>query len=175
MKIIIAQKHSSDGVWYNKILESIIKLWTRSKYYHSEIIIENKWITSDHKYGLYTKLLLYKIDKTFDYFLIEVPEISEEQQEIFWRFLKNNEGTGYDWKGIFLTQGFRLNIHSHDKWFCSEIVAKILQMLYKEEFLDVNPATVSPGKLDKLIKDISVKMTYEEVLVHFNNSILTYK
>jgi hypothetical protein len=72
------------------------------------------------------------------------------QYDIVMDWLATIEGKPYDWRGIILTQIFPLRFQSKDKWFCSELVTKVLQLLLVKETLDLEPHLVSPGDLAKL-------------------------
>lgn len=157
MKIILAFKHSQkkDTAWYWLLAGRLINWWTKSTYFHSEIAVDNKWIAANTETGI--KIVDLKepmYDKKYDYYELEVPDLTPEQSEIFWEYINAQEGTGYDWIGIYLTQIIKLDWEAKDKWFCSEIVAKVLQMLYVKEFMDLKPNRISPSQIFEIIKNI---------------------
>lgn len=150
MKLTLAFKHTSNGSKFDKFVAWCIKKITKSKYYHVECIIDNKWISSDNDVGVRIKQLK-PLKNEYDYIELTTSGLSEEQNKIFWEYLEDQQNTGYDYKGIFLTQLFMFDLENNDKWFCSEIVVKILQLLYIKEFLDLKPSRVSPGDIYKII------------------------
>ena len=159
MKIIIAlQKKPYKINWKIMLYVNAIKIWTRSKYFHSEIIIDDKKISSYPERGVEIYQFNNSFDfEHFDYFEIDVPNLTQEQEKVLWPYLYDQLHTGYDWKGIFLSQVFKLGVNNPTEWFCSEIVTKILQLLLYEPVLDCLPNKVSPAKLYKLIKDNAVR------------------
>lgn len=131
MQVKLAFQHSlKDSASIRNIIETkAIQLWTRSKYFHVEIIIDNVWISSGPTYGgVYLKELKPLNVNSYDYINIDV-DVSNEQLEKLFKFLEAQEGSGYDWSGIIFSQTFDFNTHNGVKWFCSEIVAEILKRL----------------------------------------------
>ena len=164
MKIIISfQKKLYKVNWFEKLYIKAIKLWTKSKYFHTEIIFSNKRISAYTNTGVNVYYFENNFDfKHFDYYEINVLEPTSYQEMLIWNYINEQIETGYDWNGIFFSQIFRLGINNPNKWFCSEIVVKILQLFLFEPVLDCLPNKVSPAKLYKLIKDKSIKIEPEE-------------
>lgn len=160
MKLIIAFKHTADDPeWYWKLSAKLIKWKTKSKYFHVEMVIDNKWISSHvDDDGIQIRDLKPLYDPSYDYYELHVSDLSPEREEIFWRFLNAQVGTGYDWKGILVSQLINLDWETRDKWFCSEIVTKILQMLYVEEFIMRKPNQLSPHMVHEIVSKIGKKI-----------------
>ena len=124
--LITLNKINKDWPWKFKLAVTAIRIWRRSKYFHSEVVIGDKRITSHTETGVQI------MDTTnWEYFekyadLKEV-EIDEKLIPSTLEFVKSNIGKGYDWKGIFFSQFFDFGIHNKDKFFCSEIVAEALK------------------------------------------------
>jgi hypothetical protein len=160
MKIILAFKHSQNEntKWYWLLASTAIRKWTKSKYFHVEIAFRNKWIAAGTDKGIKIENLLPLKDPNFDYFELDVPELSEEKEQILMEFLQEQENTGYDWKGIYLSQILFLNWEHPSKWFCSEIVAKVLELLYEKELIGIAPNKLSPGDIYRLLENKLTKI-----------------
>jgi hypothetical protein len=132
------------------ISDKLIKFWTKSQYSHVEILVEGFSYDANTKLGLrkYAKES-YDLEQ-WDVVSIDV-DISKENFGKIERFIKNQIGLKYDWRGIFLSQFVKMGIDSDTKWFCSEFVTKILQLFLIEETLDEKPNKVSPEKLSELL------------------------
>ena len=141
----------------DNIKANLIKLWDNADYFHIEIGINNQWIAAHTTKGVQIDPFEEHRDETFDYFELEVPDLTEQQQKVFDDFLNSQLGSGYDWVGIYLSQLLYLNWEHPTKWFCSEIVAKILQLYYVDEFIDCTPNKLSPQDVFKLIEHKLVK------------------
>ena len=145
LKITLAFKRVTKD---SGIIPKLISKWTKSKYYHVELIIDNIWVSV---YDDGVKLnKLRPLSTNWDYLALDTVTLTDEQYSKFMLYLHNQEGKSYDFLGIFLSQVFPLKIDSDSKWFCSEIVTKLLQMLYIEDTLELNPVTMSPSDLFKL-------------------------
>lgn len=142
---ILAFKHATSSTkLIDKLQANAVKIWTRSKYFHVELILNDMWISSDTDTGLSIKQLKPLKHDNWEYIELEPVTITQYQYTTLMLFLKQRENSGYDWLGIFLSQFISINTHNKDKYFCSEIVAKILQMLYVTHYLDVIPNNMSP-------------------------------
>ena len=160
MKVIIAFKKevNDDSSLFTKISSKAISWWTKHPYYHCELIIKDKWISSHPDLGGVRVLTLDKLRPTWDYYEINLPDITKEQEEILWGFLQEQINTGYDWKGIFLSQFVKIGLNSDQKWFCSEIVVKLLQLMYCKTLLDIVPNKISPADLFKILEKELLKV-----------------
>lgn len=129
--------------WYSKV----IQWWTKSPYSHVELIVDGKWISSDPTDGvrIWDEAKIENVE-LFDYI-----EIDAGMNDTFHWFLGNELGCAYDWKGIVFSQFFNLGVNSNTKWFCSEIITKLLQILLYRDVLDLQPNKVSPGMLYKVL------------------------
>lgn len=158
MKITLAFKKDlkEDADLSVKVVSKLIQWWTKSDYFHIEVIKDDFWISSSVKTGT-TKVKLENLRENYDYYDLEVPDLTEEQKKIFWQFIEDQKNTGYDWTGIFLSQIFFFDIESKNKWFCSEIATKILQLLYVYKVLDIKENRVSPARLYNILKEDLIK------------------
>lgn len=133
----------------NDIADKLIGFWTKSKYCHVEIILEHLWISSNLE-GVHIKELK-PLKDTYDYFDFDVI-ITHEQYKNLMEWLYRQHGKSYDKLGIIMSQLLPFRLDSRDKWFCSELVCKILQLLHVEEVVDNYPFLTSPGDLAKTFK-----------------------
>jgi uncharacterized protein YycO len=145
MKIYIRFKKGE-----HDINSKLIKFWTKSEYSHVEIIINNNSYDVDTSCGVRKYISISKDIESWDIISIDV-DISEENFKKIERFIENQVGLKYDWRGIFLSQFINFGIDSDTKWFCSEFVTKILQLFLIEETLDIKPNKVSHEKLSRLL------------------------
>ena len=86
--------YKGKGRWHNRF----IRYWTKSKYSHAELIIDEECYTIE-PFSLEgvrkTECSYNEADWDFISF-----EISEEQKEIFNKFFNKTKGQGYDWVGM---------------------------------------------------------------------------
>jgi hypothetical protein len=160
MILVLAFKHSQpeNDAWYWKLAAKVIKWGTRSNFFHVEIAVGDKWIGAHTERGIEIHPFDPIHDKTFDYYELVIEDLTESQMKKFWAFVTAQAGTGYDWKGIYLTQVLNLNWENKSKWFCSEIVAKMLQLLYVEEFINIKPNQASPQTIFDVAQKIGRKI-----------------
>jgi ribosomal protein S17E len=142
MKIVVAfEKKLSDNK-ATRIKQSLIKKWTKSEYFHVEIIIDGYWYSADTKRGL-IKRKLKPLKDSYDYLTV-FPSTCQENKRLAAEFIDSQVGKKYDWAAIYLTQLLKIGIENKDRWFCSEIVAKVLQILQIREFVNTKPSLMSP-------------------------------
>ena len=128
----------------------LIGKWTKSNYSHVEIIIKDLWISSTLEGGVHIKPL-QPLKDTYDYYDIEVYVTDYQYMRIMeWVYKQNKKS--YDRLGIMFSQFIPFRFDSRSKWFCSELVCKILQLFYIQEVMDLYPFLVSPGDLAKIYK-----------------------
>ena len=138
-----------------KIAGWLIKWWTRSKYYHTEILINNTLVTALIKEGV----VVIDIDKKhyMNYIsnIADVQTISVTQlvAKNMLEFSKTQEGLPYDWRGIIYSQFIPLGIENKRERFCSEIGTALLKMTYLVKVLPLNPSEYNPGSLYKAVQD----------------------
>ena len=131
------------------IADQLISFWTKSKYVHVELIMDNMWISSNLK-GVHIKELT-PLKDTYDYHNLEVI-ITHDQYVNIVKWIYKQNGKTYDRLGIYLSQFIPLRIDNRNKWFCSELVTKILQMLNVVEVQDNYPFLTSPADLARTFK-----------------------
>lgn len=170
MKLIVAFKKQvpDDTEWYWKVAAKLTQFGTRSKYFHVELVVDGKWISVNTHRGIEIRDLEPIHNPLYDYYELEVEDLTPSQDEKFWRFIESQVGSGYDWMGIYLTQFINLDWESKSKWFCSEITAKVLQMLYVEGFIDRKPNRLSPQDIFEEIKKMATPIQIEKTYLDTN-------
>ena len=131
------------------LMPKTIAWFTKSEYYHVELIVNDIWISVFPETGVRLNKLK-PLSDNWDYKDLGLIKLTKEQYSIFMQYLYKQEFKQYDYTGIILSQILPLKIQKKDKWFCSELVVKLLQFLYVEKTFELVPALVSPGDLGKL-------------------------
>lgn len=148
--VLVNLKLAFKKVDKNDLGSYLISKWTKSKYTHVEIIIENNWISSTLEEGVHIKPLR-PLKDTYDYYDIKVFVTNYQYLRIMeWVYKQNLKP--YDKLGIMFSQFIPFRFDSRSKWFCSELVCKILQLFYVKEVMDHYPFLTSPGDLAKIYK-----------------------
>lgn len=144
------------STFLNRIFNILIKWWTKSKYSHVELVIKHgenpknwRWISSENFIGVRSKLIQYNPDN-WDF--IKLTNLNEQDTL---DFLNDKIGAKYDWKGIFLSNIFKLEQHDVDKWFCSELcfAALIKGGYFDINLLNVKPHIVTPEDLNVFVME----------------------
>jgi hypothetical protein len=148
--LITLHKFSDGWKWYTKAMIMGIKIWTRSKYYHTEVIIDGKRITSHTEKGVTIK------DSTnMEYFSqfadFKEIEIDENKIDEALKFAYSQENKPYDWKGIFFSQFIPADKHDKEKWFCNEISGEVLKIAGAKG-IEKDTNEYNPGSFQALFK-----------------------
>lgn len=125
----------------------LICWWTKSKYYHVELVLGDKWISSNPDVGGVTINDLRPLQDNYEYLELKDVRVTKEQYAKIAQWIDNQKDKAYDWYGLIWSQVFPFSWHKRDKWFCSEIVTTILKFLLVKEVMDLDPNDVSPGDL----------------------------
>ena len=154
VKPVLALRHSTNEkqTISSKIIIALIKLRTKSKYYHSEIILDGKWISSNHPDGVVVNDLRELDHVNWDYIELPKRELTYEQHDDLWVYINTQEGKPYDYMGIFFSQLVKFGKNDLNKWFCSELGTKIIQLIGYPKFMEVTPADMDPGDLARFCK-----------------------
>ena len=139
----------------SSFIGNLISMWTNSVYYHVELIVGDQWISANSEAGGITIAPLRELNYNWDYKHLGQIEVTESQYLNFVQFIDDNRTCKYDWLGILFSQVLPFRWNSKDKWFCSEIVTKLLQLLVVKEVNEVIPADMSP-------KDLAVLFNYNK-------------
>lgn len=147
--MILFAFYKGKGSW----LDQIIRLWTRGKYSHVEVIFQEngrlKWYSAGTEYPYSVRAKYANIDPN-KWDIIEVP-ISEDKEAFAHNIAKSMIGHGYDWSGVFFSMVLRLNFHSPKRESCNEFTAKIAKAAGID--LSDDPNMYSPSKFYKILKD----------------------
>lgn len=149
IRIAFRQKSGKDS-----IVNKIIRFLTKSRFHHVELIIDDTWISTSSSTGFTMRPLepIKQEDTRYVYHDLGLVKITSEQDRIITRFIENQLDSEYDYSGIIFSQLFPFSKHSKRRWFCSEIVTKLLQLHLVEETLELTPSEISPGDLAKVFK-----------------------
>jgi len=123
--------------------------YTKSDFYHVELVVNDIWVSVFPETGVKLNNLR-PLKDTWVYVDLQERTLTKEQYVLFMSFLKNQESKKYDYLGILLAQVVPFKINHSNKWFCSELVTKLLQMLYVEETLELVPAAMAPSHLEDI-------------------------
>ena len=147
VKLVSYKKFSSSWDFFIKIACVLIQVWTRSKYFHTELIIDNKRITSDTRYCVVIRNNI-DYDEIKKYADVKTIMVEDKYIGDMLKYAYTQGDKEYDWKGIFLTQFLPLNKQDQNKWFCTEICASILEKSQLK--FDLEPHQYNPGSFQKL-------------------------
>ncbi len=136
---------------YDKIKIKLVNYWTKSKYFHSEFVIGDSWISAETD-GIIS-YPLHPFSVRYDYIFIDIPISTYHKLKIF-EFMENQVGSEYDWVGIYLSQFISLGINATDKWFCSELSVRLLQLCLLDEVSEVQPENISPKELFNILYNL---------------------
>jgi len=113
------------------IFAKIIQWWTKSIYYHCELVFEDK---TSFSANIDSWKIIGTRFSTFDYNnydlnnwdVINLPINTDEEQKIK-EWCKSENNCFYDFIGLFLTQLVPFSFENKYWWFCSEICCAALQ------------------------------------------------
>lgn len=129
----------------------LIRWWTKSIYYHVELIWESEddrfWISSNPDTGGVTIHNLKPLNDNWGYCKLPTVTLTKEQYHKVMNFMKDQKDCKYDVAGIIFSQVLPFRWDSKNKWFCSEITSTILKMVMVNEFIDVDPNMLSPADM----------------------------
>ena len=125
----------------SKIGDILIKFFTKSKFSHVAIEVDNNIYEAWYKTGVRK----FKTPGSYS----EVIEVEGLKENDIKAFLEAQVGKPYDFKAIFSFM-FRHNWEDLKAWFCSELVAMALKV---GEFkgIPVNVSKISPGELYNIV------------------------
>lgn len=111
------------GMFYD-IFNTIVSIFTFSKYSHVEIFIDDKSYSATMKDGI--RVLHYDRSNHEKYTLIH-KEITLEQYHIIMKHYENIQGFKYDYLGIFFNHFIPIKIHNKKRYTCVEYVSEALR------------------------------------------------
>lgn len=109
--------------WHHRF----IRWWTKSKYSHAELVLNEGELWVSISPFLYSKVTTrIKVDwESNDWDFIEF-KITDLQMASLKDFIAETTGDGYDWPGMLLSQILPCIIKSRRKWYCSSWIAHAL-------------------------------------------------
>lgn len=113
-----------------KLFNRLIRMWTRSRYSHCEIVMpDGRWLSaSAMDGGVRAKAIELDLEH---WDLIPLPWANEPAiKALFAR----HKGKGYDWLGIFASQLLPMAIDNRARMFCSEFCAAALGLADAQRF-----------------------------------------
>lgn len=125
--------------------------WTKSNYYHVEMTVGDKWVSSNSDEGGVTVKDLLPLNHKWAYVKLEPVYLSNKTWENIQEYIDQQKGKKYDWNGIVFSQILPFTLHSNKEWFCSEIVVKLLQLLGVKEVYELQPHESSPGDVARAV------------------------
>lgn len=127
-----------------KLFNRLIRLWTRSRYSHCELVMpDGRWLSASAMDG---GVRAKPIELNFEHWnLYPVPWADAAHIE---QLFQRHQGKGYDWLGIFLSQLLPLAIDNPERMFCSEFCAAGLG-------LDASAARFNPVLLSEVVQRIN--------------------
>ena len=147
MKVTLAFYKDSGNIY-----DKLIRLWTKSKYSHVEIIIGQTWYSSNIRLGGVTTQPLRPLNDSWDY--VDVNVDGRRLTKVL-RFIESQQGTKYDIIGAIIGAGLNIDIHEKNKWFCSELVAEIMLQFNEPTImtkLDEDTFNLTPKNLYNIYK-----------------------
>ena len=110
------------------IVDKSIRLWTRSKYSHCEIVIGENWYSSSPRdKGVRAKQI---VDDNGSWDFIETDIEINKLNEVYLKY----KGSGYDFLGILLCMILPLKRDNNKKVTCSEFCAEVLGYSEPEKY-----------------------------------------
>lgn len=138
MGLIYLALYKGKGTLFNHL----IRLWTRSKYSHCEIVSRTVWLSASAMDG---GVRAKQIELNLEHWdLIPLPWADQRCIDLIFQ---QHRGKGYDWAGIFLSQLIASGLHSRRRMFCSEFCAAALGF--------DNPQRYSPAQLGEVVHRIN--------------------
>lgn len=139
MGLIYLAAYKGKGTLFNRL----IRLWTRSKYSHCELVMpDGRWLSASGRDG---GVRAKRIELDLEHWdLFPLPWASAF---LINTLFKHHRGKGYDWLGIFFSQLLPMAIDSKRRMFCSEFCAAALGF--------DNPQRYSPAQLGEVVQRIN--------------------
>jgi hypothetical protein len=141
MGLIYLALYKGQGTLFNRL----IRLWTRSKYSHCELVMpDGRWLSASAMDGG-VRAKVIELDLAH-WDLIPLPWASPT---IITTLFNHHKGKGYDWLGIFASQLLPMAIDSERRMFCSEFCAAALGFYEPQRFSPALVAEVA-GRINRL-------------------------
>jgi len=125
--------------------DRLIAFYTKGKYSHTELIIDDFMYSTSPRDGKVRKKKHIYCENIWDY--VEVKNIEKEK---ILEFFELTKGQKYDYIGIL---GFVIPFKDRsNEWFCSEWVSNALKIAGYKNLWTKEPSKISPNHLYKLLR-----------------------
>lgn len=133
--------------------DRLIQIGTWGPYSHCEFVFsDGVWFGNDpggdHKTKFHAP---YKNLTNWD--IVSLPDFYKPMESDVRKLAVELGGKEYDWKGIFLSQVLPLSIQDDDKYFCSEVVMRLIK---KSGMFTAVKNTQSPNGVRRLLRKAGV-------------------
>ena len=135
----------------NDISANSISLWTRSDYIHASIVFNNNLVSGSWKDGVQWK----RIDEVIKYpdLWLIYEFLDYQNYDVALNFFNSQVGNKFDYASIFYNHILPFSFNDKEKWYCSEITTKLLQILYPNSvFSNLIPEQTTPGDLVNIVQ-----------------------
>ena len=130
----------------NELVDNFISWWTYGPITHTDIILDNVTYEANAKVNKVRKVIHNTIFIPEMYIDLQ---ITDNKFNTIKTFLEKCLDDKYDFYGIV---GFILPTKDRtNMWFCSELVANALKIIGKEEFMKLEPSSISPNRLYSIL------------------------
>ena len=116
--------YKAKGNW----VDLLIRVFTKSKYSHVEILCNKDWYSSSPRDGGVRVKQIVNDGNSWDFIEIDI-----DKERLYQKY-REYKGKGYDFKGILLSNILPIGLHSKDKVTCSEFVADVLGYSEPEKY-----------------------------------------
>ncbi len=139
------------------IWDKTISWFTKSEYSHVEIRFSDGMCFSSASLEYGVRFRYIDVNDCWD--IIELPNVSEEKEEMVKNWCMDQIGRNYDWFGIFgyiygyvfgWSHGCKNCLSDENCWYCSEICA---YPLIAYGILNLPTNLITPGELYSFIKE----------------------
>ena len=140
------------------ILNKIVRVWTKSRYSHAELILDDEktWISISPKLGSkIANTVPLLVDHT-QWDIIEL-QVDEGQYQTILEFYDETAGCGYDWIGMLCSQFLPFRIKARNRWYCSEWIAYALRIACIIDWKIIkiyDRKDLSPGVLHNIVQKV---------------------
>jgi hypothetical protein len=110
-----------------KFIDRAIRWWTKGKYSHCELVFSNgDWFSAD---AWQNKVRFERVRPNPEHWDIVDLAVTLKEELLIRAWCDSQEGKGYDYIGVVLTQVLSLDIEDPKRYFCSELCVAALQRI----------------------------------------------
>lgn len=126
-----------------KIVDRLVRWWTQGKYSHCEMVFSDGMYFSADAWSNKVRYATIKANPA-NWDFVELG-INPKEELAVRAWCDSQNGKGYDWVGILLSQILPLKAHSKRRWFCSELCVAALQTVGR--LSGIRPQDIDPSEL----------------------------